>query len=154
MATRLERCIIEDLKIAGKYTTPQMEARNKGLIQYNTGIPCKHGHTSNRNTKTNRCMQCDSIASAKPDHKLKMKCDKYGITVEHYKSMFTCQQGKCALCLNEFDQSLVVDHCHATGEVRALLCQQCNSMLGFAKDNPETLKAGAKYLELFTSNPQ
>ena len=41
---------------------------------------------------------------------------------------------------------LSVDHDHATGAVRALLCSGCNLMLGCAKDDPERLESGARYL--------
>ena len=70
--------------------------------------------------------------------------------------MLTEQQSKCALCLVDFNlqqpatnKTPHIDHCHTTGEVRALLCSTCNSMLGFAKDNPALLRAGALYLEIF-----
>ena len=39
------------------------------------------------------------------------------------------------------------DHCHSTGKVRALLCGQCNQLLGQAKENINTLRASIKYLE-------
>jgi hypothetical protein len=39
-----------------------------------------------------------------------------------------------------------VDHCHASGVVRGLLCGQCNILLGAAKDSIETLFAAADYL--------
>lgn len=41
---------------------------------------------------------------------------------------------------------LVIDHCHTTGAVRALLCNGCNSAIGMMKENPETLIAAAAYL--------
>ena len=41
---------------------------------------------------------------------------------------------------------LFVDHEHSTGVVRGLLCTNCNTMLGHAKDNPDTLRAGIDYL--------
>jgi hypothetical protein len=155
--TRHEICVAEDLIDAQKRKLIDLlrDARNKGLTEYNTGRPCKHGHTANRSVKTNRCMQCDSVARGDPDdNRLKKRCIKYGISVEQYQQMWIGQRGKCALCLIELAQKPVIDHCHITGEVRSLLCTMCNSMLGFAKDNPETLRAGAKYIDMFTSRPQ
>lgn len=34
------------------------EAFIKGLVKYNTGKPCKHGHTSDRYTSTGGCIDC------------------------------------------------------------------------------------------------
>ena len=51
---------------------------------------------------------------------------KYGITMEQYEAMYTLQEGKCAMC-GEFHEQLLVDHDHATNEVRELLCNGCNS---------------------------
>ena len=49
---------------------------------------------------------------------------------------------------------LVVDHCHATGTVRGLLCHNCNRALGLLHDNTEVLLNAIKYLEGATTIPQ
>lgn len=40
-----------------------------------------------------------------------------------------------------------LDHNHITGEVRGILCQDCNALLGYAKDNIDILKKSIIYLE-------
>jgi hypothetical protein len=47
-----------------------------------------------------------------------------------------------------------IDHSHATGQVRALLCGPCNQMIGLAQDSPMTLLAGAEYLRAFERRDQ
>jgi hypothetical protein len=42
---------------------------------------------------------------------------------------------------------LSVDHNHATGEIRGLLCQACNHAIGKFKDKPELCRKAADYLE-------
>lgn len=59
---------------------------------------------------------------------------KYGITSNEYDLMFSEQKGLCKICKkhqDELKRILCVDHCHATGEVRGLLCDTCNKFLGF-----------------------
>jgi len=63
---------------------------------------------------------------------------RYGITQDEFNSISTAQGHKCAICTGPIE---VVDHCHTTGVVRGLLCQHCNSMLGYARDNTDTLSA-------------
>lgn len=75
----------------------------------------------------------------------------YGITVEDYNEMFSKQNGCCAICKlhqSNFKRRLAVDHCHKTGQIRKLLCQQCNAGLGNFKDNPTFLKEAIKYLKI------
>jgi len=63
--------------------------------------------------------------------------------------MVARQGGKCLICKRKPKKFLFVDHCHARKKIRGLLCGHCNSMLGFARDNPNTLEAGARYLRAF-----
>lgn len=72
---------------------------------------------------------------------------KYGITKQDFDHMSLVQGYRCAICPSPIE---VVDHCHTTGRVRGLLCQHCNSMLGYARDNTETLSAGIAYLRRTT----
>src|SRR5688572_9279030 len=56
--------------------------------------------------------------------------EAYGITSKQYNEMLVFQHNACAICLEQFVQPCV-DHDHETDSVRALLCSQCNSGLGF-----------------------
>ncbi len=60
-------------------------------------------------------------------------------------AMLEAQQGKCAICGRD-DVPLVVDHNHATGKVRGMLCNQCNTMIGYCRESIDILVRGAAYL--------
>lgn len=72
---------------------------------------------------------------------------KYGITLEDYNNMFESQDGSCAICSATPSERLHVDHNHVTGEVRGLLCNNCNRALGLLQDNPANLRAALFYLK-------
>lgn len=57
---------------------------------------------------------------------------QYGITLEQYNAMLAAQNDVCAICGTPpmEKRRLVVDHCHRSGRVRALLCGPCNTQLG------------------------
>ncbi len=59
--------------------------------------------------------------------------------------MLVDQGGVCALCRTA--PAAHVDHDHATGGVRELLCFNCNGGLGQFKDDPALLRAAARYVE-------
>jgi DNA-binding CsgD family transcriptional regulator len=74
---------------------------------------------------------------------------------EHYDRLIVTQGNVCAICGKaegaRRDKEgrpvrLSVDHDHASGAIRELLCSGCNLMLGCAKDDPARLEAGANYL--------
>lgn len=74
---------------------------------------------------------------------------KYGITPEDYDEMYSKQEGKCAICKSHqlsLKKKLCVDHCHKTGKVRGLLCNNCNLGLGSFKDDKIILETAIKYL--------
>ena len=43
---------------------------------------------------------------------------------------------------------IMIDHCHRTGIFRGLLCSGCNLALGATKDEPDTLRKLAEYVDL------
>jgi hypothetical protein len=74
----------------------------------------------------------------------------YGLSIEEYNKMCEAQNNKCFICGEEAfynDKPLYIDHCHATGKIRKLLCQHCNSGLGMFKDSPELLLKAAEYVK-------
>lgn len=77
---------------------------------------------------------------------------KYGVTLETYDKMLKAQGGLCAICkateAGQYKAVFHVDHCHATGRVRGLLCRGCNHILGHVKDDPETLRRAIAYLHV------
>lgn len=78
---------------------------------------------------------------------------QYGLTPEQWREMERSQNGVCAIpsCSRKPPEgkSLATDHCHETGEVRMLLCAQCNIALGLVGDSPEILRDLAAYVEKF-----
>jgi type VI protein secretion system component VasA len=61
----------------------------------------------------------------------------YGLRQGEYAEMFEAQDGRCAICMNKsVSLRLAVDHNHATGNVRALLCRRCNRALGLVEYEP------------------
>lgn len=70
---------------------------------------------------------------------------RYGITLVDYNEMLAEQDSRCKICDLE-TTGLVVDHCHNSGEVRGLLCSNCNKGLGLFKDSPERMERAAQYI--------
>jgi len=74
----------------------------------------------------------------------------YNLSAEDHSKMLSEQGGKCAIC--EKDTALVVDHCHTSGKVRALLCTKCNLCLGYLEKNRPLYEGKLQdYLERFAS---
>lgn len=78
---------------------------------------------------------------------MRRKLRIYGITPVQYADLWAFQGGVCAICGGDnVSRALAIDHNHRTGEVRGLLCADCNLMLGYAKDKIEILSRAAQYL--------
>ena len=84
---------------------------------------------------------------------------KFGLTMDKYNEMHIKQNGKCAIC-NQSETNkdrhegkiikLSVDHDHETGQLRELLCGNCNRALGLFQDNPLILLSAIEYLNRHT----
>lgn len=81
---------------------------------------------------------------------------KYGITIDDYDALMEAQGNACAICGGRESRfvrkevarlrSLSVDHDHETGEVRGLLCGDCNVGLGAFRDDPAKLDRAKAYI--------
>jgi hypothetical protein len=70
----------------------------------------------------------------------------YGISSADYDALLAKQDGVCAICGKPSEETLCVDHCHATGTIRGLLCRKCNTGLGCYEDDPATMITSLAYL--------
>lgn len=102
-----------------------------------------------RNAQRNKAWR-----EANPERSIRgVKCatlrKKYGITLDEYETLLAKQDGKCAICGTTESSwgSMAVDHDHTNGEIRGLLCFDCNTVLGKMKDDPALLRRAAEYLE-------
>lgn len=73
----------------------------------------------------------------------------HGVVQAQYQIMFESQGGVCYVCRRQppEGQVLRVDHDHVTGQVRRLLCHNCNVSLGLLGEDPDWIRALAEYAE-------
>ena len=84
----------------------------------------------------------DKIRNYKLKHKFKISSDDYD-------KMSSEQDDKCFICSktsSENKKRLAIDHNHETGVVRKLLCNDCNALLGFCKEDVGILQKSIDYL--------
>lgn len=74
----------------------------------------------------------------------------YGMSLEKFNLMMDSCNHSCEICGYQ-DKSKknvfpVVDHCHTSGQVRGILCSNCNTALGKFKDSIDFLSKAIDYL--------
>jgi hypothetical protein len=77
--------------------------------------------------------------------KIQKRLTKYGIDDPQYRRLCAKHDETCPIC-DKDDVGLVVDHDHATKQVRGLLCGNCNLGLGHFVDCIEVLNGAIVYL--------
>lgn len=81
-------------------------------------------------------------------NKADIRARRHGTTKEVVEALLVIQDGKCAICTKPLapwpSLATHADHCHATGEVRGLLCRSCNMKEGWVRRHKDRLFA---YLE-------
>jgi hypothetical protein len=118
--------------------------------------------TSHYNSRQTKCRKCLAIArktwnSRTPENNRRaLLKQRYGISVEELNQLHFEQNGQCAICDVEISTTIgytagkthrcVVDHNALTGEVRGLLCDRCNLLLGHAGENTDRLHSAIIYL--------
>jgi len=131
------------------------EAREQNLKHYFTGNPCAHGHVDRRYVVSRHCVECQRVRTleyGRTDRAKKRCKDKrlltlYGVTQEYLDSVIACE-----VCKSPLDASgtgrrgKCIDHCHVSGEVRGVLCNNCNRALGLFQDSIDSLQNAIIYL--------
>jgi hypothetical protein len=87
-----------------------------------------------------------NLAAHKEEKRAKNLTRNYGITVREYETLLTAQGARCKICGIISNKRLQVDHAHATGRVRGLLCHKCNKGLGLFREDLTILASAALYL--------
>ena len=85
---------------------------------------------------------------------------RYQIIIDQYEGLLAARNGVCWICRQpqttkrakaKYVDSLHVDHCHDTDMIRGLLCNGCNTGIGFLKHDIKRLEAAIKYIERWNS---
>lgn len=73
---------------------------------------------------------------------------KYGVTLDWLYQKLIEQEFKCTICNIEINEnSAVVDHCHDKNYIRGVICNKCNTAIGFFKNNTDSMKKAIQYLK-------
>lgn len=137
--------------------------KSKGLCKMHYQRFLRHGHTRYRDRKkaAKQCSidGCGDILYAKSlchaHYAKQRKWRAAGVDATRYQEMLREQNGVCAICaqpertadgLSGKPKDLAVDHDHATGAVRALLCSACNTAIGLFNDDVALLAKAQSYV--------
>ncbi len=105
-------------------------------------------HKDEVNAKSRAWAAANPEAARKAQRRNQVR--RYGLTLDDFDSLVARQHNRCAICAMPGDQTthgvLDVDHDHATGFVRGLICHNCNRAIGMMCDDAERLTAAANYL--------
>lgn len=108
----------------------------------------------NRSTKTGRARYCKPCHNEITQRNIKRRYGstrhyhlkhRYGLGAEEIQAMIDRQGGYCIICFDKPAEH--VDHDHDTGQVRGVLCFNCNGGLGQFSDNIAKLRSAIEYLE-------
>ena len=86
---------------------------------------------------------------------------KFGLTVSEYETMLRTQNDCCAICKKAESkrrrdgslQKLSIDHDHSTGQVRQLLCNYCNLLISYAREDISVLSQAIAYVSRWKPQP-
>lgn len=156
---------------------PWNKGKHTGRIPWNKGNrdlsnfgPDKHcskcGNTGKfHNNKTNAdglqsvCVNCanEYRRQWKEEHPLEARLKEresslkklYKLTIEAWDKLFEAQNSCCKICKSPDSggKGWNTDHDHLTNQVRGILCQNCNLLLGHSKDDIHILETAIEYLK-------
>lgn len=109
---------------------------------YQKREPSKNPCTKCGGTERYKKGDCKTCAKQRIQEQYRLRT--YGVTPEAFNRMLEKQGGWCAICREQ--KATHLDHSHATGKVRGILCLQCNTALGSFRDSEKNLMMAINYL--------
>ena len=71
---------------------------------------------------------------------------KWGLAMHEYIALRGVACPLCGKRYNRANRPAVVDHNHVTGEIRGVICRQCNEMLGALNERSKWMEEAAHWL--------
>jgi len=106
---------------------------------------CKYcGLLEEHYVKSGQCRKCRVAYDRETNLKR-----RYGMSSKNLYTIIQKQGGKCKLCNRGLDAlRATIDHCHTSGYVRGVICNECNVGLGHFNDSVVRLLQAIRYLIL------
>lgn len=150
-----ERCSakVTGTRLCNTCSVEQRETKNTIYQFRKQNSLCVYCGKPNSEAKSrNSCDECRKTLTSK-----RRLCNLHLSREEKNRARIMLAQfdGKCQICGSEsahHKNGWALDHCHATQKFRGILCQPCNCLLGFAKENLQTLLNSVTYLTRFKEN--
>jgi hypothetical protein len=121
-------------------------------------LASKKWYEENKNKKiTEKCSfqyeNCNELRNHKGGtycqyhYQIMAKANKYKITPLQVLELY--KETNCNICNTELNDKSCIDHNHITMQVRGVLCNNCNVIIGLAKEDKKILKNTIKYLKKY-----
>jgi hypothetical protein len=144
-------------EIARRYYLKNKKAINERSVAWRKNNPEAHKAIYERGKKKAKESSPEKVKQQRKKtyekNKGKRLEKKYNLEPGGYEKMLEQQDNKCGICMIQFDvykaahnRSFAVDHCHATGKTRGLLCHGCNLSLGYMQDSTTSISNSIQYL--------
>lgn len=86
-----------------------------------------------------------TLTDAHERHLRENQLRPYRLTPAEFNALRLKQGNACAVCRSRFTRTPHIDHDHATGAVRGLLCGRCNSAFGQLRESPAIIASLLRY---------
>ena len=134
-------------KCYSSYTKKYRKLNSKTYTQYQKEYHKRYQKENKTRLKQQRQQYYqDNIKYYKTVNKKNRLLREYGISLNKYHNMLQQQDCRCAIC-NKRNKQLVIDHNHKTGKIKGLLCNKCNSGIGFLQDSVHIINKARIYLQ-------
>lgn len=121
------------------------DRKRRGVLYGLPERPCEYCTTPFVPARANTTKCCSGLCHQKNARLFAA----YGLRGVDVHRMLKEQGGGCAICERPLEfpgRDLHIDHCHATGSVRGVLCRGCNIAIGCFEDDPVRIRAAICYL--------